>query len=61
MSSGKGSRPRPYSVDQKTFDNNWDSIFGKKKKTDQEKFDDAIMQDEYFDQNDLDDPDRIGN
>lgn len=28
---GKGSRPRPYSVDQKTFDNNWDQIFGKKK------------------------------
>lgn len=27
---GKGSRPRPYSVDQKTFDNNWDKIFGKK-------------------------------
>jgi hypothetical protein len=29
---GKGSRPRPYSVDQKTFDNNWDNIFGKNKK-----------------------------
>ena len=28
---GKGSRPRPYSVDQKTFDNNWDAIFSKKK------------------------------
>jgi hypothetical protein len=28
---GKGSRPRPYSVDQKTFDNNWDSIFKKNK------------------------------
>ena len=28
--SGKGDRPRPYSVDQKTFDNNWDAIFGKK-------------------------------
>ncbi len=28
---GKGSRPRPYSVDQKTFGNNWDAIFGKKK------------------------------
>jgi ubiquinone/menaquinone biosynthesis C-methylase UbiE len=33
--SGKGSKPRPYSVDQKTFDNNWDVIF--KKKTDREK------------------------
>ena len=28
--SGKGSKPRPYSVDQKTFESNWDSIFGKK-------------------------------
>lgn len=27
---GKGSSPRPYSVDQKTFDTNWDRIFGKK-------------------------------
>ena len=26
----KGSKPRPYSVDQKTFDTNWDSIFSKK-------------------------------
>ena len=30
--SGKGSRPRPFSVDQETFDNNWDNIFGKKNK-----------------------------
>ena len=29
--SGKGSRPRPFSVDQKTFDNNWDTIFKKDK------------------------------
>ena len=27
----KGSAPRPLSVDTKTFDNNWDKIFGKKK------------------------------
>jgi len=26
--SGKGSRPRPCSVDQKTFGDNWDRIFG---------------------------------
>jgi hypothetical protein len=25
----KGSRARPFSVDQKTFDNNWDNIFKK--------------------------------
>lgn len=28
--SGKGSRPRPYSVSQETFSSNWDNIFGKK-------------------------------
>jgi hypothetical protein len=27
--SGKGSNPRPFSVDQKTFANNWDAIFKK--------------------------------
>ena len=27
----KGSRPRPLSVDQKTFDNNWDNIFRNQK------------------------------
>ena len=27
---GKGSRPRPYSVSQATFANNYDAIFGKK-------------------------------
>ena len=26
----KGSRPRPYSVSQKEFGNNYDAIFGKK-------------------------------
>ena len=31
---GKGSSPRPYSVDQKTYSANWDRIF--KKKTPQE-------------------------
>lgn len=30
--SGKGSRPRPFSVDRKTFENNWERIFGKKEK-----------------------------
>ena len=28
---GKGSKPRPFSVDQKTFDTNWDNIFKKNK------------------------------
>ena len=31
--AGKGSRPRPYSVDQTTFASNWDAIFGKKNMT----------------------------
>ena len=39
---GKGSKPRPYSVDQKTFDNNWETIFGKKDST-------GVMQNEYQD------------
>jgi hypothetical protein len=29
----KGSRPRPYSVSQETFGNNYDAIFGKKNMT----------------------------
>ena len=28
---GKGSAPRPYSVSQETYNNNWDRIFSKKK------------------------------
>ena len=30
---GKGSSPRPYSVSQQTFANNYDAIFGKKEMT----------------------------
>lgn len=26
---GKGSKPRPFSVDTATFDSNWDQIFGR--------------------------------
>ena len=42
--SGKGSRPRPYSVDRKTFEKNWDKIFKKslkqtKKLKDKQKLD----------------------
>jgi hypothetical protein len=46
---GKGSKPRPFSVDQETFDNNFDRIFGKKKKTEEQKFDEqVVMKNEYF-------------
>ena len=46
---GKGSTPRPYSVDTKTFANNWDAIFGKKKKTEGDKQSEAFLKDEYYD------------
>jgi hypothetical protein len=46
---GKGSTPRPYSVPKEVFDNNFDRIFGKKKKTEAEKFDEkVVMKNEYF-------------
>jgi hypothetical protein len=46
---GKGSKPRPFSVSQKEYDERFDAIFGKKKKTEAEKFDDkVIMKNEYF-------------
>lgn len=32
---GKGSKPRPFSVDQDTFASNWDLIFGKNQKVKQ--------------------------
>ena len=50
LDGGKGSRPRPFSVDKKTFDDNWNTIFGRKKKTEPEKFDEqVVMREEYFD------------
>jgi hypothetical protein len=42
---GKGSSPRPFSVDQKTFGDNYDAIF--RKKTPQQK-DDARAEDDEF-------------
>lgn len=29
--AGKGSKPRPFSVDEEEFSNNWDNIFKKPK------------------------------
>jgi hypothetical protein len=43
--SGKGSRARPFSVDQKTFDNNWDQIF---KNPDPRVVQDSENEDEAF-------------
>lgn len=46
---GKGSTPRPFSVDQSTFDSNWDQIFKKPKKTEGELQAEAFLRDEYYD------------
>lgn len=43
----KGSTPRPYSVDLKTFNNNWDNIF---RKPDPKKTEDQKNEDEAFEQ-----------
>lgn len=40
---GKGSRPRPFSVDRKTFEDNWDRIFGKNDYQDILSTEDAIV------------------
>lgn len=29
---GKGSKPRPFNVESKEFRDNWDAVFGKRKK-----------------------------
>jgi hypothetical protein len=34
---GKGDKPRPLSVPIEQFDNRWETIFGKKKKPEDEK------------------------
>lgn len=41
--SGKGSSPRPFSVDQKTFDDNWNKIFSNPKERD-----DTLAEEEAF-------------
>ena len=41
----KGSLPRPYSVDLKTFNNNWDNIF---RKPDPRIIEDQKNEDEAF-------------
>jgi hypothetical protein len=41
----KGSLPRPYSVDLKTFNNNWDNIF---RKPDPRVIEDQKNEDEAF-------------
>jgi len=43
---GKGSAPRPFSVDKKTFDSNWDKIF---KKPDWDNYSDLPSPKAYID------------
>ena len=43
----KGSRPRPYSVSQKEFGNNYDAIF---RKPDPRKIEDQKNEDEAFEE-----------
>ena len=42
---GKGSKSRPFGVDQDMFNFNWDIIFGKKPP---KETDDAVAEDEAF-------------
>jgi hypothetical protein len=50
---GKGSKPRPFSVPKEVFDERFENIFGKKKKTEAEKFDEkVVMKNEYFESED---------
>ena len=43
--SGKGSSPRPFSVDSKTYRDNWDRIFTK---NDPRSLDDSMNEEEAF-------------
>jgi len=43
---GKGSSPRPFSIDRKTFDDNWDRIFGKKEKLPVNDYQDILSTEE---------------
>jgi len=42
---GKGSSPRPFSVDQNTYQSNWEKIFGNKTPR---EIDDALAEDAEF-------------
>ena len=44
---GKGSRPRPFSVSQKTFSNNYDKIF---RKPSPKELEDDLAEEEAFKQ-----------
>ena len=41
--AGKGSSPRPFSVDKKTYDSNWDKIFSKKQQNEEKSLDQELF------------------
>lgn len=51
---GKGSSPRPMDVNQETFDENWNRIFNRPKKTAAEQQAEAWLKNEYYDLDDAD-------
>lgn len=53
---GKGSSPRPFSVDPQTFEDNWNRIFNQPKKTAAQQQEEAWLKNEYYDLDDADDP-----
>jgi len=57
LMSGKGSKPRPFSVDSDTYSNNWNAIFGKKKDntgTDKNEYYDVLSTEESLTENEKD-------
>lgn len=50
---GKGSSPRPFSVDQKTYESNWDRIFSRKVEdntgVDKNEYQDILSTEDCFD------------
>lgn len=44
---GKGSRPRPFSINQQEYDQRWDAIFGRDLKEKEEKNVDKLTKDKY--------------
>lgn len=54
---GKGSSPRPMSVDSKTFEENWNRIFNQPKQTLAQQQEEAWLKNEYYDLDNTDDCD----
>lgn len=49
---GKGSSPRPFSVDRKTFEQNWDRIFSRDTPGPEESDQPAPLKNDYYDLDD---------